>query len=924
MISGSDHLFFTLKGESRILEKGFPALPRVSRSLVIPDNAQMNVQIIEIKQYEIRDVLIAPSKGNLKRDVDPESVPYTFDAAYKSDSWYPGRIAELGRPYIMRDKRGIVVTVTPFQYNPVRRVLRVTTGLTLSVTAKGSGKINVLQKNVRRPSRAFDKVFENNFINYSRLSSSGSLPEDGDMLVITYDNFNATVQPLVDWKNSQKIPTTLVNVSSIGNTAQKIKAYIQDLYDTSNLCYVLLVGDSGEVASPRKHGNSADPTYALLSGNDHYPDIFVGRFSAQTVSQAETQVKRTLEYEQSWHSGDWFWKGTGVASNLSGGHHGESDDEHMDYIRDDLLAYGYTEVDQIYDPWATATQVSYALNEGRGVVNYCGHGDMTSWSTSGFSTTNVDKLTNQGMLPFIITVACDNGRFEAGTCFAEAWLRATDSGEPTGAIAMYASSAKQAWVPPMDAQDEFIDLYVAESMHSYGGLCFAGACKMMDEYGQDGEDEFDNWIVFGDPSLYIGPTPQALAINLCDGIPDSIPPGASTQIIVEISDWLENYVPGTATLHYKSNHQDPFSDIPLVSLGNDLFEATLPVPAVGDEPEFYFSAQGDGGTTVTEPDNAPVELFKPNVGFMVTTMADNFEDDQGWTVQDTNLTTGSWVRVDPNGTYYFGSYPQPEDDNPAGTGTKCYVTGQGSVGGSAGEADVDGGPTRLFSPTLDIAEGGTISFYYYFYNSTGDDRLTTHISNDNGVNWVVVMQTSSDPGWNYFSFRVEDIVTPSSQIIVSFSTSDNPNNSITEAAIDDFVVESFVSAPSLWADGYSLSAATGGAITFTLDAGTANANSSYLLLGSQSGTSPGIQLPGGVTLFLNQDALTDFIRRHINSPCFQSFKGNLDNSGQNRAVLDTLGPITKPGLIGRTLSFAYVVGPPWSYGSTPVSIEIIP
>ena len=50
---------------------------------------------------------------------------------------------------------------------------------------------------------------------------------------------------------------------------------------------------------------------------------------------------------------------------------------------------------------------------------------------------------------FIISVACVNGNFVNSTCFAEAWLRAEDNDEPTGAIATLMSTINQSWNPPM-------------------------------------------------------------------------------------------------------------------------------------------------------------------------------------------------------------------------------------------------------------------------------------------------------------------------------------------------------------------------------------------------------------------------------------------------------------------------------------------
>jgi gingipain R len=117
--------------------------------------------------------------------------------------------------------------------------------------------------------------------------------------------------------------------------------------------------------------------------------------------------------------------------------YGRSDQQHQENIRTDLLNYGYLSVDQIYESMgATAAQVSTNLNQGRGFINYTGHGADTYWVTTGFSNTNVNALTNDYMLPFIQSVACVNGNFVSMTCFAEAWLRSVNesTNAPAGAI----------------------------------------------------------------------------------------------------------------------------------------------------------------------------------------------------------------------------------------------------------------------------------------------------------------------------------------------------------------------------------------------------------------------------------------------------------------------------------------------------------
>jgi hypothetical protein len=344
------------------------------------------------------------------------------------------------------------------------------------------------------------------------------------MVIITYDDFWDEMQPFFEWKIMKGIPTEIENVSDIGN-ADDIQTYIADYYNNNGLTFVLLVGDAAQVPTLTAGYSASDPSYTYVVGNDHYPDLFVGRFSAQTPAQVETQVERSIEYEKIPQVGaEWYHKGTGVASNLGPGDDGEYDDEHMDNIRIKLLAYTYTEVDQIYDPYATSTMVVNALNDGRSIANYCGHGSPTSWGSSGFDTNDINNLVNDNMLPYVTCVACNNGQFDDyDACFCEALLRATNDSEPTGAIAATGSSKGMSWSPPMDAQDEFIDLlvetYPDNVKHTIGGIHYNGVMHMNDEYGSSGYSETDTWHVFGDPSLQIRTdTPVGMSIIRDDEI----------------------------------------------------------------------------------------------------------------------------------------------------------------------------------------------------------------------------------------------------------------------------------------------------------------------------------------------------------------------------------------------------------------------
>ena len=518
MIDGETCWRVGLNGESRTSEAGSPEVARIVRNLAISDAGLMEVNVIssEYVEYEMN---IAPSRGIMSRSIDPSTVPFEFGAQYTEDAFYPESIASLQTPYIFRDVRGIAVNIMPMQYNPVSGILRVYTNVTFSIVNIGTDTVNIKESHISfRPE--FVTLYEREFINWNEYISTTRYDQisetAGRMIVISYPDFMDEMQPFVDWKNAKGIPTTLEDVSVIGNNSTSIQNFITSEYEAGDgLVWILLVGDGTQLATKSYSGAGGDPQYTYLEGNDNYSEIFIGRFSAETEAQVETQVERSVYYERDVIDGDWMQKGVGIASSQGSGqgHYGEADYVHIGYIRDDLIDYGYLEVDEIYDTnGGNATMVANALNEGRGIINYCGHGSNTSWVSTGFSNTHVNALTNDYMLPFISSIACVNGNFTSTTCFAEAWMRATNGDAPTGATAIFASSINQSWAPPMYAQDESIDLMIADELNTLGGLWFNGVSYMIDESGDVAMAK--TWHIFGDPSLQVRTmTPVAMEIE---------------------------------------------------------------------------------------------------------------------------------------------------------------------------------------------------------------------------------------------------------------------------------------------------------------------------------------------------------------------------------------------------------------------------
>lgn len=510
-----------------LLTKGAPDILKLSTSLQIPEGKSVNIAVIKSDYYDITDFNLAPSKGIIYRDTNPKDVKFTFGEEYKKDEFFPGNLFQANDTYQFRDIKGQNIWLFPFQYNPVTKTLRVYKSITLSVTYKQTAQLAARVKRIHNTTpQVFESLYARNFINY-QTDRYSSVKEEGKMIVIAHPTFKDEMTDFINWKNQKGQDTELFTFddAEILSSTTKLKEFIKKKYQEENIAFVLLVGDSQHIPPLYKSGDS-DAAYGQIDGNDSYPEVIIGRFSVETKADVTTMADRTIYYEKSLKETDtWVTRGLGLASDEGedgSGDDGESDIQHMTKIGNNLTAFGYTMVD-LYDPGVTSTNVSTELNKGLGVMNYVGHGADTYWVTSYFGTNHFKNLTNENKCPFIFDVACVNGNFKGKTCFAEGFTRASKNGKPTGALAIIASTINQSWSPPMDGQDEMVnilvDSYYNNIKQTFGGVVINGCMHMNDTYGSGGAQMTDTWTIFGDPSVVIrNKTPKKASINHDKGV----------------------------------------------------------------------------------------------------------------------------------------------------------------------------------------------------------------------------------------------------------------------------------------------------------------------------------------------------------------------------------------------------------------------
>ena len=752
----------TPRGEAKIVsmpkaistaQAGEPNLPMTGIPAIIGDRARMNVRIVFAQYRDFENIEVAPSKGDFSRQIDPATVPYTYGECYNQDAFFPANNVGLYEPYIIRDFRGQNMVVYPYAYNPVTKTLRVYYDMTIEmykVDDNGENVMETRKSNTVKMDADFKSMYQRHFINYeASMSKYTPVDEEGDLLIICYDNFISAMTDFVNWKKTRGVNTTIVGTSTVGSSYSAIKTYIQNQYNANNnLTHVLLVGDVAQIPGYSYSGGGSsysglgDNAYGQIVGTDIYNDVFIGRFSAGNTTHVATQVQKVLTYERDLTtSATWCQNGLGVSTTAgSGGHFSEDDYQHIENLRTDLLNYGYSTVYQDYKnvsgyPSSTTTTISNHINSGVGIINYCNHGSQTEWQSHYYNNGHVNALTNNNMLPFIFSVACLNGQYDySSDCFAETWMRATNNstGVPTGAVGTLMSYISQPWIPPMWAQDEFVDIliesYSNNIKHTWGGAAINGLFAIFDNYSTSTTSAvgtYQAWILYGDPTLMLRTkTPQAMTVTH----PGSINLAATTYTVnvtngngalATITDANHNIL-GSATV------SNGTANITLTAPGQ-IQDLTLCV--FGYNKVTYLgniSAVGGAQYTITcnQPEHGSISAPEMAYGFQTVTLTATPETGyclSSWEVRDAN---NNLIPVTNN------TFVMPESDV---TVSATFVEGMKVTLASVMNGTITADPVyALQGTTINLTatpETGYV-FNSWIVYKTGDVNTTVAVSGD--------------------------------------------------------------------------------------------------------------------------------------------------------------------------------------------------
>jgi hypothetical protein len=338
--------------------------------------------------------------------------------------------------------------------------------------------------------------------------------EDGlqhDYVMITTGELKSSLLPLKALREGQGMSVVVVDVEdlydefSFGIKSPKaIKDFLQFTRDSWRQVprFVLLAGDSsydpknylgyGEFdLVPTKLYDSA---YMEAASDDWFvdfqgtglPAIASGRLPVRNVAEATAMVGKIVSYESS----------TGSNSLL------------MSWDLDDgynFAAFGNTlrplvpggmqlvEVARGAVDDATAkSQVLAAINQGKTIVNYNGHGSVNQWRANILTNADAAGMTNSQKLAFFVMMTCLNGYYNDPVLdsLAESLMKSIG-----GAAAVWASSAQ---CEPGGQEQMNAELY---RLLFSGEPITVGEATQRAKQAVTDSDVRRSWILFGDPAM---------------------------------------------------------------------------------------------------------------------------------------------------------------------------------------------------------------------------------------------------------------------------------------------------------------------------------------------------------------------------------------------------------------------------------------
>lgn len=492
--NGTNYVALAIPDYGVTSEVGLPALPRISFNLMIaPDEQRIETSLLDqTVQREVLEYKVYPAQQPWPKSRPLSERPFTINRDYYNSTGSTGQpLVSVSEPFVMAGARGVMITFSPFAYNPSTNELVVTQHARIRIA---------LQNRPRAEGRftpSLSKMLDNMFVNFEAKTILGH----GNYLIITAPEFEMTLSSFVSFKQAGGYPVYVANTTLTGTTNTAIKNFIQQRYNNPDMRpeFILLVGDVDRV--PEWIGSTTDNPhtdlfYTLLDGPDYYSDAFIGRFAIANTTELQNIINKTIFMETSINGlpkKNVFMASSDNWAITEGTHNAVIDTFFGPNSYVNLKRYVHT-----YG--ATTAQVLADFNDNQTFIIYSGHGSETSWADGPpVSQSQVRTLTNT-VFPYVYSFACLTGSFETSECFGETWIRNT-----IGASTFWGSSVTSYWDEDDILEKRLVRAMFADTLiqsapmftrgKTYFATYFGGFTSTVKRY-------FEMYNLLGDPSVH--------------------------------------------------------------------------------------------------------------------------------------------------------------------------------------------------------------------------------------------------------------------------------------------------------------------------------------------------------------------------------------------------------------------------------------
>jgi hypothetical protein len=133
-VDGQTMKNISLQGSFLFNDMGCPNLPGNGHYIAIPQGATPKLKITASRVETIGGLDIVPAPG-IPKETEPGPVDYTMNPEiYSKDAFYPAQPVTLSTPSRIRGVDVVLLGITPFQYNPVTKELKIYRDLKVEVT----------------------------------------------------------------------------------------------------------------------------------------------------------------------------------------------------------------------------------------------------------------------------------------------------------------------------------------------------------------------------------------------------------------------------------------------------------------------------------------------------------------------------------------------------------------------------------------------------------------------------------------------------------------------------------------------------------------------------------------------------------------------------------------------------------------------